>query len=126
MFIKQIIASIFLLAFAMQVFNKSFVVYDYYANTQAYAKNCENKAKPKMHCNGKCQMMKKLQQEEKKDQQNQERKGENKIQITLSSKSFFANITSIFKPQSKLSYPFFDDSKEIKVSQPIFRPPIFC
>lgn len=35
-------------------------------------------------------MMKKLQQEEKKDQQNPERKSENKNEITLFLKSFFA------------------------------------
>lgn len=45
-----------------------------------------------MHCNGKCQMMKKLQQEEKKDQENPERKAENKNEITLSSRSFFADV----------------------------------
>lgn len=49
---------------------------DYFANTTAYAKNCVNKAKPKLHCNGKCQMMKKIQQEEKKNQQIPERKSE--------------------------------------------------
>lgn len=34
-----------------------------------------------MHCNGKCQMMKKLEQEEKNDQDNLERKSENKNEI---------------------------------------------
>ena len=44
-----------------------------------------------MRCNGKCQMMKKLQQQEKKDQENTERT-ENKNEAPISSKSFFASL----------------------------------
>lgn len=65
---------------------------DYYTNTEAFAKNCENKDKPQLHCDGKCQMMKALNKEDKKDQENPERKAENKNEITLSSRSFFADV----------------------------------
>jgi hypothetical protein len=85
---KQVTAAILLLAFMTSSFCNAVIVLDYYTNTAAFAKNCENKALPKMHCNGKCQMMKKLKQEEKKDQNNPERKAENKNEI-VSSKSFF-------------------------------------
>ena len=47
-----------------------------------------------MHCNGKCQMMRKLKQEEKKDQQNPQRR--NTKEEVLSSKSFFAAIQNSF------------------------------
>ncbi len=67
---------------------------DYYLRTAEYAKNCVNKSRPTMHCNGKCQMAKKMMQEEKKDQQVPERKSVNKNDITLSSNSFFASINS--------------------------------
>ncbi len=106
----------------MQTFNKSFVVYDYLTNTGSYAKNCINKAKPKMHCNGKCQMMKKLQQEEKKDQQDPDRKGENKIYV-LSSKSFFTTVPPFIFSASKISYPLLNGAKERKIAQSIFHPP---
>jgi hypothetical protein len=33
-------------------------------NLEAYKKACVNKAKPMMHCNGKCQMLKKLKKQE--------------------------------------------------------------
>ncbi len=92
---------------------------DYIANTKAYAKNCENKAKPKMHCNGHCQMMKKLKEQEKNDAQVPERKYENKIEV-LSSKSFFysleAGVTIIVSkaicfekryPLKDISYDYF-------------------
>lgn len=60
---------------------------DYYINQAVFAKSCVNKAKPTMHCNGKCQMMKKLQEEEKKDQQMPERKLEKRMEL-LSTNSF--------------------------------------
>ena len=84
-----------LLAFAAQTFRGSIVVLDYYTNSAAFAKNCVNKAKPKMHCNGKCQLMKKMQEEEEENQQLPERKFENKMEV-LSSKSFFNNSPTLF------------------------------
>ncbi|RYD76175.1 MAG: hypothetical protein EOP53_15185 [Sphingobacteriales bacterium] len=67
--LKHITAILFLVAFIGQTFNKPFIVVDYYANNAAYQQACINKAKPKMNCKGKCQMMKKLQEEEKKEQE---------------------------------------------------------
>jgi len=122
-FIKQIIAYIFLLSFTTQTFNKSFVVYDYYVNTATYAKKCINTSKPKLHCNGKCQMIKKLQQEKKKEQQNQESKTHFKIQVTLSSKSFFAIAPPFIVSTSKISYPLLIGAKERKIAQSVFHPP---
>jgi hypothetical protein len=60
----------------VQTFQQGFIMLDYYTNTKAFAKNCENIARPQLHCNGKCQMMKKLKEEQNKDQQSSERKGE--------------------------------------------------
>ena len=79
--LKQLTAAILLLAFTASIFCRTVIVLDYYANTAAYAKACVNKARRAMHCNGKCQMMKKLEQEEKNDQENLERKAANKNEI---------------------------------------------
>ena len=95
---------------------------DYATNTQAYAKNCENKARPKMHCNGKCQMMKKLKQEEKKDEQNPDRKLENKNEVVLSSKSFFSSVCLLFTEQ-EITYNTIPAGKAIKMPRSIFHPP---
>ena len=84
-----IIIMLFLLA---QTFSRMFIIADYYANTAPYAKDCINKARPKMHCNGKCQMMKKILQQEKKDLENTERR-ENLKNEVISSKSFFVSLT---------------------------------
>jgi hypothetical protein len=121
---RQLTAIIFLAAFLAQTFSRTFVIADYYTNTSKYAKNCENKARPKLHCNGKCQMMKKLQQEEKKDQENPERKSENKNEIILSTKSFFATVSTqyLIDSKSKKQLPS-SDGKSINRSFDIFHPP---
>jgi hypothetical protein len=91
---RQLTVILLLLSFAAQVFNQNILVLDYYSNRAAFARACENKARPGLHCNGKCQLMKKLKEEEKKDQQNPTRKSENKHEVVCSqpviaSTSFF-------------------------------------
>lgn len=55
---------------------------DYELNKGFIAKNlCENRTRPWLHCNGQCQLMKKLKQEEKKDQTNPNRKQENNSEV---------------------------------------------
>ncbi len=112
-----------LFAFAMLTFSKAFVVFDYFTNTKAYAKNCENKAIAQMHCNGKCQMMKKLRQEEKKDEQNPERKAENKNDLVLFSRSFFPIVIFRIAAQ-KIYFSPAASQKEMKMPRSILRPPI--
>jgi hypothetical protein len=41
------------------MFSSQFIRLDYLLNRASFVKNCENKARPALHCNGKCQMMKK-------------------------------------------------------------------
>ena len=44
----------------MQTFSKAMIVAEYQLNREYIAKNlCVNKSRPKMHCNGRCHMMKK-------------------------------------------------------------------
>ncbi len=118
---KQLTAFIFLAAFLTQTFSRPFIVVDYYTNTKAYAKNCENRANLKMHCNGKCQMMKKLKQEENKDKQNPNRKGDNKDEV-LSFKSFFPSI-QIIVTTFKKKFPAIKASFAINRNSDIFHPP---
>ncbi len=103
-----------------QTFNRAAVVANYYTNTAAYAKNCVNKAKPQMHCNGKCQMMKKLKEEEKKEQQNNERKSS--PDEVLSSKSFFATIHTS-KQTTVTEFFSHNSGTPIDRATPFFHPP---
>ncbi len=90
--LKKTAAFLLLLCLMAQSFSNAMIVGGYYVNTESYARNCINKAKPQLHCNGKCQMLKKLKQEQKKDQQNPERRNSGKEEV-LSSRSFFATVT---------------------------------
>ncbi len=85
---KSLVAAFFLLAFFFQTFHKSFIVADYYANTSSYEVNCENKARPELQCHGKCQVVKQLAAEEKKDQQNPERRSENRSELICQASVF--------------------------------------
>lgn len=119
---RQVTAIFLLIAFAAQIFSKAVIVIDYYTNTASYAKNCENKIKPALHCNGKCQMIKKIQEEEKKDQQNPERKSDYKNEVA-SSKSFFAN-GLLKKPLTTNTYStYFKTLFPIGAHADIFHPP---
>jgi hypothetical protein len=118
---KKITATILLLAFVSQTFAGPFIMLDYFVNTASYAKNCVNKAKPKMHCNGKCQAMKKIQEEEKKDQQNAEEKAASKLQV-LSSRSFFSLLIIPAISSNKILFHTFSDSP-VDRNLSVFHPP---
>ena len=113
---------IVLAAFASQTFQRSFIVFSYYTNTTAFSKNCENKERPKLNCNGKCQLQKLMKEEEKKDQQNQERKQGNRLEV-VSSKSFFPSLTTypIISNICHYSHPI--ATKLSSHSNSIFHPP---
>ena len=121
MHLKSFISLLLLLAFTVQTFNNIFIVADYYVNTVAYAKNCENRTIPQLHCNGKCQMMKMLKQEQKKEQQNPERKLESKNEIFVHQISN-QNI-ALTENQTLKAFTFMSDAKAIDVSISIFHPP---
>ena len=117
---KQFTACILLAAILLQMLNKAVVYIDYYANTAAYAKNCENKAIPLMHCNGKCQMMKKLKEQEKKESQAPERRSVN--DEVVSSKSFFASVNYFFSG-AKPVYNSYTDGRLASRPRTCFHPP---
>ncbi|MES2006256.1 MAG: hypothetical protein V4450_17185 [Bacteroidota bacterium] len=118
---KKIAATLLLLCFMTQTFCRVAIVGSYYVNTTGYARNCINKTKPQLHCNGKCQMMKKLKQEEKKDAQNPERGSNGRDQV-LSSKSHFASVQFI-KMISANFYPTYISPFFSTRPRDIFHPP---
>ncbi|HVM88996.1 MAG TPA: hypothetical protein VMT76_12475 [Puia sp.] len=120
---RKIFAFTIIVAMLYQAFNNSFLLADYYLNMASYLKNCENKARPKMHCNGKCQVMKKIREQEKKDQENAESKGGNKYEV-FSSKSFFATVhilSSVRRP-STIPHHYLCSKPSVLITD-IFHPP---
>jgi hypothetical protein len=118
--LKSAGAILFLVAFFAQSFNQSFVVFGFYANRSFYARICENKTRPVLHCNGKCQLAKKLKQEEGKDQQNSQRKLETKNEVI-----FCSNLPCglSFFPIAKNRYFNYSEKLIISFSLPVFHPP---
>jgi hypothetical protein len=59
--LRKSFAIFFLCAYSLVVLKPLFPLVDYALNKEYIAKNlCENRNKPKMHCNGKCHLMKQL------------------------------------------------------------------
>ena len=97
---------------------------NYYLNTDTYAKNCENKAKPILKCNGKCQMTKKILEEHKKDEQAPERRLENKIQLVWF-KSDFASLSAANNVINNRYTGYLIEQQPVVYLGPIFHPPCF-
>jgi len=74
--------------FCIQTFCSLFFIADYYINTKAFAANCINKDKSQLHCNGKCQLEKKINTADSNDKQSPERKIDTQNEV-LSSKNIF-------------------------------------
>lgn len=75
-----------------------------------------------MHCKGKCQMAKKMQQEEKKEQRLPDRKGDTK-DVVLSSKSFFFCIAALMANNSKTKYTYNTVPLPLDRADGVFHPP---
>ena len=120
---KKLTATVLLLAFVVQTFSAPFIRLDYYFNQADYAKNCINKNRPKLHCNGHCQVMKKIQEEEKKEQNDQERKMGSKVEV-LSSKSFYSIVnTALFYTIIAKTYFTGKVISETQMPRSVFHPP---
>lgn len=65
---KKLLASILLIAFIGQTFNQGWYYLEYLIEKKEYMKRCVNKARIQMHCDGQCQLMKKIKEQEEKNQ----------------------------------------------------------
>ena len=119
--LNKIIAFMLLLAFTGQTFHKAIILISFYSRQEIIALTlCENKAKPKMKCNGTCQLSKKLKQEEQKDKSNPERKLENKFELVS-----FSSSIKIISPVLQLSRKssFYNPATLTALGDDIFHPP---
>lgn len=120
---RLLAVSILLFSFLTQHVSRLYWVADYYINPTVYIKNCENKAKPKLNCKGKCQMAKKIKEEEQKDQEQQERRNQEKNE-TLSSRSFFpTSLLFILSSTTSQGLTLHDEGQLRDHTGAIFHPP---
>jgi hypothetical protein len=121
--VTKLLVSILLFAFLGQTFNQGWYYLDYQIQKKEYVKRCVNKARPMLHCNGKCQLMKKIEAQQKKEQgQAPEMKYANKVEV-LSSKSSFLLAFDALTTEYKKRYFISNNGEAIDQSIAIFHPP---
>jgi hypothetical protein len=120
--LKRCLAILLLLALVSSNFTRLFVIAGFEAN-QDYiaAKLCENKARPWMHCNGKCYLVKKLEQTQQKEKKQEQEQKRNQYQEALPAVVRTAIILKT--PVLKKSYPLLQVPGTISRAIAIFQPP---
>jgi hypothetical protein len=85
---------------------------------------CINRAKPKLHCNGKCQLMKKLKQVEKEEQKQLPQGLKEKLEVIyIQEITNFKFSTDFDATEEKLKYNHTNSQVYSKYHLDIFHPP---
>lgn len=118
----RFISILLLSAFLLQNFSRVIIIVDYMLNKEFIAKNfCENKNKPKMHCNGKCHLKKQLDKEDKRENaplNNQKEKSEIPLFCQTNRKSLFKLYIT-----AKCSFISYKIQETVPFSASVFHPP---
>ena len=77
-----------------------------------------------LHCNGKCQMLKKIKKQEGESQSNAPVANFNQNELVLSSKSFFPSIEFIFIQKANIYFSY-NTGFTVNYAGAIFHPPSF-
>ena len=122
---KFIVAPILIILIMTQVFSKWIVIVEFSMSRNYITKNlCENRYRPKMHCDGNCVLMKKMKKEEKQEQNAPGSFKTGISSVVLSSRSFFATIEHTVSLSSKSYLPVLNTGKPIDRTFPVFHPPV--
>ncbi len=107
----------------LQTFSQVVIVGSYYANKDFIAKNlCENRDKPRMHCDGKCCLKKKLAKEGKEQAPtSRNQKSEQVINLFCSHNQFIITPPVFFL--SSVSHLSYDELHTCAYHHSIFHPP---
>jgi hypothetical protein len=106
-----------------QSMSRGIIVLSYLTNTRAYQEKCVNKAKPGLHCNGKCQMAKKIQHEEAKEQKDPFKSFKFSELSLINQNSFFHIQPLLLFNTFKHEFPRLSAGNLLDRSRTLFRPP---
>jgi hypothetical protein len=125
MLFRRTTAFLLLLVFFAQAFSRYLLVADYYVNTSSYIANCINKDRPMMHCKGRCQLCKRLhQQDSSEDKQTPERKSAGDRNETLFSTASLGEFAALhFIASVNLQYAELSAGKPVAMPRALFHPP---
>ena len=119
-------ATIFTFLLLLQTFSKWIVLVNYTVNRDYIAKTlCENRDKPKLNCNGKCQLMKNMAAEE--DQNNKTSSGSSIAKLSFSEFWPTHNLMSsidISVTVKSVHHSFYLITKPASFHSSIFHPPL--
>lgn len=122
-FIRQVLAAILLLALICQSFSKMIIVVDFYANQDLIARTlCINRLNTAIHCCGKCQLNKRMKQEEHRESESPERRSDHGYEV-MSSRSYY--LTHIVCIRWFVSLPYSPGFEGMPIDMPPthFHPP---
>ena len=124
---KKILVILLTLLVFIQPLSKVWIFVSFKINQDYIAKNlCENRAKPILKCNGKCQLMKKLKQADKDEEKQTPQTIKEKLEVLYCHNQANFNVSQKLdfeiKKQSFFGYKFQNYSSYQSI---IFRPPIF-
>lgn len=106
-----------------QSLSKGIIVLSYFTNKQAYERYCINKSRPQLHCDGKCQMAKKIKAEEERDQKDP-LKSSSFHEVAMTDKHHFVSIPAEFRSIQNNIYLFpYSIGKARTMSRSCFHPP---
>ena len=125
---KKIVVILLTLLVFLQPLSKVWIFVSFKINQDYIAKNlCENRAKPILKCNGKCQLMRKLKQADKEEEKQTPQTIKEKLEVLycLNQSNFNVSQKLDFevKKQSFFGYKFQNYSS---FQSNLFRPPILC
>lgn len=117
---KKGILCLLFLATLLQAFSKVVIYIDFKINENYIAANlCENKARPQLHCNGKCQLSKQL----KKDEENSKESKKTIQEAVYYCNAAHFEIAAVIYFHSVPSYPAHVAHTLQADKQRIFHPP---
>lgn len=121
--INRCLAILLLLGLVSSNFSRFFAYAGFEVNQKYIASTlCENKARPWMHCNGRCYLMKKLRQAEEKEKKQEQQDKRSQYQEALPARA--AMINAIIKPRvQRKTYPVTAVPGLSERAIPIFQPP---
>lgn len=120
---KFILVPILMLLILAQTFSKWLVIAEYNLNKDYISKNlCINKTKPKLHCNGKCFMMKKMAEDEKQTPANNNSGFKIKT-VEIICNEFASLYILPLEPVKNNFHPYYSFAKYSSPVASIFHPP---
>jgi hypothetical protein len=122
---SKLLSFFLIVAILLHSMSSLVIVAGFQLNRNYISKNlCENRAKPKLHCNGKCHLMKELKKEDKTEKSNGSSSRENDFQ----SQYFQEKSAFDFTPHttSSPSHAFYLISPVREFTGSVFHPPSFC